>query len=463
MTVQELRSIPLLEGLTDDQLHELAEAGDEVAFQPGEVLFRSGQPSDFWWLLLDGKVELVRQVGREDTVLGTMGMPGQWAGGFRAWDPHGVYMATGRTVTRGRVLRVPAASLGASAQAWFPLGVHLIKGLMQTVRNIESTARQRESLVALGTLAAGLAHEINNPASAATRAVDALEGTCDTMVSSLRRLAESGLSAAQFIELDVLRQTLRPPVLDDDPLALADREEELSEWLAGHRVEEDWLVAPALALAGVDLAWCERVAGLLDEDSLEPALHWMASSLSTATLLAEVKESTQRVSTLVAAVRSYSQLDRASVQRTDIADGLESTLMVLAHKLRDVTVVRSYGADVPHIEAIAGELNQVWTNLIDNAIDAMGGVGTLRVSSCATDDGVLVEIADTGPGIPADVLPHVFEPFFTTKDVGHGTGLGLDISRRIVVDRHGGEITAERVGGETVFRVRLPGAGVAGP
>ncbi len=385
-----------------------------------------------------------------------MTTPGQWAGGFRAWDPNGVYMATGRAVAHGRMLRVPAEQLAARAQAWFPFGVHMIKGLVQTVRNIEATARQREALVALGTLAAGLAHEINNPASAATRAVDALHDTCDTLMSSLRQLAESGLTAAQFVELDALRQALRPRDPGGDPLVLADLEDDLSAWLVEHGVGEDWLLAPVFAAAGVDSDWCDRVAGLLEARSVEPALRWVASSLSTTALLAEVKESTQRVSTLVGAVRSYSQLDRASVQRVELTEGLENTLIVLARKLSDVKVVRDYGADVPQIEAIAGELNQVWTNLIDNAIDAMGGSGVLRISSSLADDGVVVEIGDTGSGIPADVLPHIFEPFFTTKDVGRGTGLGLDISRRIIVDRHGGDVTVERVGGETVFRVRLP-------
>ena len=193
MTFQELRSIPLLDGLSDDQLAELWSAGEEVSFEPDDRLFRSGEPADVWWLLLEGKIELVRHVGHEETVLGTMTTPGQWAGGHRAWDPNGVYMATGRPVSHGRMLRVPAEQLAARAQAWFPFGVHLIKGLVQTVRNIESTARQREALVALGTLAAGLAHEINNPASASTRAVDALQGTADGLLSSLRRLAESGM------------------------------------------------------------------------------------------------------------------------------------------------------------------------------------------------------------------------------------------------------------------------------
>jgi signal transduction histidine kinase len=269
-------------------------------------------------------------------------------------------------------------------------------------------------------------------------------------------MAESGVSPAQLLELDGLRRTVEPSPLGDTALALADREDELSDWLVDHGVDQDWVVAPALAAAGVDVAWCDRVADVVDDGLLEPAVQWLASTLSTTALLAEVKEATQRVSSLVAAVRSYSQLDRASVQRTDLTEGLDSTLTVLAHKLHDVTVVRDYGPDVPQIEAIPGELNQVWTNLIDNAIDAMDGSGTLRVATCLTEDGVAVEIADSGPGIPADVLPHVFEPFFTTKDVGRGTGLGLDISWRIVVDRHHGDITVDRVADETVFRVRLP-------
>jgi len=455
MEVAELRALPLLAGLDDAQLAQLAAAGEEVRFAPGDELFQGGHPAESWWLLLDGSLELSRRVGHEDTVVGTMSNPGQWAGGFRAWDPHGVYMATARAASTGRLLRVPAEAFGELSQVWFPFGVHLIKGLFQTVRTIESTARQREALVALGTLAAGLAHEINNPASASIRAVDSLRGTADGLLTSLRRLAEAGISAEAFVQLDALRQSLRPADAAESTLARADREDELSEWLVDHEVAEDWLVAPALADAGADGAWCGQVLEAVGPYGLDPALQWVAGSASAATLLGEITESTQRVSNLVAAVRSYSQLDRAAVQRTDVTEGLQSTLTVLAHKLSGITVVRELG-EVPEIEAIPGELNQVWTNLIDNAIDAMDGAGTLRVSTYAGDRGVVVEIADSGPGIPEDVLPHVFEPFFTTKDVGRGTGLGLDISRRIVVDRHGGDITVDLLGGETVFRVSLP-------
>jgi signal transduction histidine kinase len=453
----DLRTIALFDGLSDVQLRELAAVGDEVRCQPGQELFHEGRPADHWWVLLAGTVRLVRQVGREETVLATMGVPGQWAGGFRAWDPTGVYLATGRAGADSRLLRVPAAQLRARAEAWFPFGVHLIGGLVHTVRNIESVARQREALVSLGRLAAGLAHEINNPASAATRAVDALAELSEALVSSLAGLTAAGLSPDRLAALETLRRQIGPPPPEAHPLAVADREDALSGWLAAHGVGRDWLIAPPLAVAGLDIAWCERAATLLGDRALAAGLEWIANSLSMASLLAEAKESTRRISDLVAAVRSYSQMDRASLQLTDLTEGLESTLVMLTHRLPEgVRIARDYGADVPRIEAYAGELNQVWTHLIDNAIDAMGVAGTLRLTTRAADGGVLVEIGDTGRGMSTAERAHAFEPFYTTKEVGQGTGLGLDVSRRIVVERHGGEITIDSRPGETVLRVRLP-------
>jgi signal transduction histidine kinase len=457
MRVDELRPLPIFEGLTDDQLAELLEGGTEVRIEPGVDLFREGQHADFWWVLVEGAIDLVRHVGREDTVVARMDAPGRWAGGFRAWDEHGVYLATGRGVTAGRVLRVPAEVLRERSNAWFPFGGHLIQGLYHTARSIESTARQRESLVTLGTLAAGLAHEINNPAAAATRTVDALETACGALLSSVVRLAHDELSAGQFAALDALRRELEPPAVNLDPLDRADREQALSSWLGRHGIERGWTLAPPLAAAGADPAWCERAATVLEGPALGPGLEWVASTFSVATLLGEAKASTRRISELVAAVRSYSQMDRASLQQVDVADGLDSTLVMLGHKLRDgVTVVREYGADVPRIEAHAGELNQVWTNLIDNAVDAMDGTGTLRVATLVEGDAVVVEIGDTGPGMPPEVAARAFEAFYTTKDVGKGTGLGLDIARRVVVERHGGTITIDSRPGRTVVRVRIP-------
>ncbi|HET6685489.1 MAG TPA: ATP-binding protein [Jiangellaceae bacterium] len=457
MRLDDFRSLSIFDGLTDDQLGELVEGGTEVRIEPGVYLFREGEYADFWWVLVDGAVDLIRHVGREDTVVARMDVPGRWAGGFRAWDEHGVYLATGRGVTGGRVLRVPAEVLRRWINSWFPFGGHLIAGLYRTARSIESTARQRESLVRLGTLAAGLAHEINNPASAATRAVGALETACQALLSSLRELADDEISSGQFAAVDALRREVEPRSAEPDPLVRADLEQALSTWLTRHGIAREWTIAPALAAAGVDLAWCTRAATALEGSALQPGLEWIANSFAAATLLSELKESTQRVSELVAAVRSYSQMDRTSMQQIDVADGLDSTLVMLGHKLRDgVTVVREYSADVPRIDAYAGELNQVWTNLIDNAVDAMHGTGILRVATRAEQDSVVVEVSDTGPGMSPQEAARAFDAFYTTKEVGKSLGLGLEIAQRIVVERHGGTITIDSRPGNTVLRVRIP-------
>jgi signal transduction histidine kinase len=314
-----------------------------------------------------------------------------------------------------------------------------------------------ERLRALGTLTAGLAHELNNPASAATRAVDTLQETCDTLLTSMMDLAEGSLSAEQFVALDALRREIDSSSASLEPLAVADREDALIDWLDARDVDQSWRIAPPLALAGVNTTWCEQVAELLDSASLGTGLEWVASTLSTTTLLSEIKESTGRVSDLVSTMRSYSQLDRAPLQDIDVTEGIESTLVILGDQLHDgITVVRDYADDMPRIEAIPGDLNQVWTNLMDNAIDAMEGEGTLRASTRIEGEHVVVEVADTGSGMPPDVQARAFEPFFTTKDVGKGTGLGLDISRRIVVERHDGEILIASQPGETVVTVKLP-------
>jgi signal transduction histidine kinase len=457
MQIQELRSLFVFEGLSDEQLAQLGAASTTVSFGNGDILFREGDPADFWWVLLDGHVELLRRSEHEESVVSVMDRPGLWSGGFRAWTDSAGYLATGRASGSGRMLQVPAAALGELVRTWFPFGVHLIAGFFQTVRMMEALSRQREALVALGTLAAGLAHELNNPASAATRAVDALEATYDALSESLVRLAERRLSGDQFRTIEALRRELDALPTGADPLSVTDREEALVEWLDVHEVPESWRIAPSLSSAGADVAWCERVSRVLDPAALGPALEWVASELSAAALLAEIKESTRRISDLVSTVKSYSQLDRASLQLIDITEGIESTLVVLGEKLRNgITVVRDYAGELPQIEAIPGELNQVWTNLIDNAIDAMDGQGTLHLSTRADGDSVIVEVADTGAGIPADVQARAFEPFFTTKEVGKGTGLGLDISRRIVVERHHGEIAITSQPGETVLRIKLP-------
>jgi signal transduction histidine kinase len=458
MDVGDLRGLFLFDGLSDEQLGQLVAAGEEVCFEEGQELFREGDVADFWWVLVEGRVHLVRRAGREEAVvMMTMDRPGLWAGGFQAWDDASSYLATGRGADSGRMLRIASPALGELARSWFPFGVHLITGFFQTVRSMDTLSRQREQLIGLGRIAASLAHELNNPASAAARAVDELNDECDAMLASVVRLAEQSLPGEDLVALDALRRELDGTGARADPLAVADREEELGSWLTDHGVDDAWMLAPELASGGADPAWCERVADVLDSQHLGPALAWVASILSTKELLGSVKEATRRISGLVDSAKAYSQVDRPALQLVDVTEGIESTLVMLGHKLsEDIEIERDYAADASQIEAIPGELNQVWTNLIENALDAMDGGGTLHIGTRADSDFLVVEISDTGPGMSPEVRARAFDPFFTTKELGKGTGLGLDISRRIVVERHHGQISIDSRPGLTVLCVRLP-------
>jgi signal transduction histidine kinase len=456
----DLQAAFLTSELTDGQRAQLIEAGEELEFGPDVELFVEGHPASHLWILLSGEIQLSRRVAHQPMVLATMTRPGQWAGGFAAWgadDEAAVYRTTGRALTAGRCLAVPSADLSRLVGEWSPFAKHMVIGVFQTVRRIDATARQRESLIALGTLAAGLAHEINNPASASLRAVDALRNTGDFMISSLVTLAEQGIVAEQFLDLDRLRVELQDrPVTQDSAIARADREELVGAWMEVRRIAAAWQIAPVLATLGVDEAWLDELESVIGAAALEPALRWISSTIGSRALLGELADATSRIAHLVEDVKTYSQMDRAEVQRLDIRLGIESTLSMLAPKLSGVEVERRYDADLPEVEVFAAELNQVWTNLIDNAIDAMGGHGRLEIATHREGDHVVVEITDSGPGIDPSVRDRIFEPFFTTKDVGKGTGLGLDISRRIVVDRHGGEISFDSAPGSTTARVQLP-------
>jgi len=345
-----------------------------------------------------------------------------------------------------------------------PVAREILRTAANRLRNLEGYSHQRQKLVSLGTMAAGLAHELNNPAAAARRAaaqlyqtIGAVQGLVCQLGRVLKAEAWERLLAA---EQEATRRLSEAAPLDS--LTRSDREEALTRWLDEHGVPEGWRLASSFVGAGLDAEWLGKLMEKLPANGQTPALNWLDARLSLHSLLKLVDQSTGRVADLVKAIKSYTHMDQSPMQEVDVHEGLESTLTMLGYKLKHVEVVRAYDRSTPRIMAYGGELNQVWTNLIDNAIDAVDGSGKICVGTFVEDNQVVVEIMDNGRGIPPEIQSRIFEPFFTTKGVGSGTGLGLLISHRIIADRHGGEIEFESKPGETRFKVRLPATRSAG-
>src|ERR1700683_5283922 len=370
------------------------------------------------------------------------------------------YMNSLKAVAPCRFYVLDAEVFSELMNAWFPMSVHLLEGVFFGSKNTQQAIGQRERLLALGSLSAGLTHELNNPAAARVRAPAALRERVAGMRHKLGMIAggkwdRTTLQTRSRLQEEAAERVPKAQALA--PMEASDREDVLSDWLDEHSVRDGWDMAPTFVQAGLDVAWLEHVALTVEPQILESALRWLNYTVETELLMNEIEDSTTRVSTLVGAAKQYSQLDRAPYQVIDVHELLDSTLLMLSGKFPPgITVVKDYYAGLPHIPAYAGELNQVWTNLIDNAVSAMGGSGTLTVRTGMDRDQVFVEFGDTGPGVPPEIRERIFEPFFTTKPVGEGTGLGLDISYRIVVNKHHGDLKVKSVPGDTRFRVRLP-------
>jgi signal transduction histidine kinase len=465
LSPDELRTLFLFEKLTDEQLSWIAEHGWVQHVAAGELVIEEGAPAEKFFVLLSGTIALSRRVGQDDVQTTRTEQRGVYMGATQAYiRDEGLerkYMASMRALDDADFFVLSAADFGWMMREWFPMAIHLLEGLTLGMRNTQAAISERQRLVALGALSAGLMHELNNPAAAASRATGALRQRVAGMRHKLGMLAAGKvaperLDALVELQEDVIERAAKAPTLT--AMQASDREDELGDWMEEHQVTGGWDLAPVFAQGGLDIDCLELIkAKVVEPGLLDQAIHWIGYALETEQLMSDIEDATGRVSSLVASAKQYSQLDRAAHQWIDVHTGLDSTLVMLAHKIGDgVKVVKEYDRDLPQVPAHPAELNQVWTNIIDNAVQAMHGAGTLTIHTYREDDHVVVAIGDTGPGVPETLRKRVFEPFFTTKAVGEGTGLGLDISYRIVVNGHGGDIVLESQPGDTRFLVKLP-------
>jgi signal transduction histidine kinase len=454
-TLQQVRSAPLFSGLTDAQLGCI-EPGEIIELPAGTVLVAEGECSTFFYLVLEGEIRLSRNYDRQSVLMGVI-KPGKYTGEVTLLLDI-PWVATARIGKAAKLFRLNQDDFWRMLSNCHAIARQIFQFAASKMRNMEGYSQQREKLASLGTMAAGLAHELNNPASAARRAAAHVRETSDKAQCLLCELANI-LELDQWRDLalasqDATERLARAPALDN--IERSDRADKIATWLQARGVPTPWDLAPTFVRADVDTSWLEELANKLPAESQADALSWLESRLNLKLLLNEVEQSTGRIAELVKAMKSYSYMGQSPMQEVDIHEGIESTLTMLGHKLKNVTLTRAFDRSIPRIMAYGSELNQVWTNLIDNAIDAINGTGKICIGTCQEDNQLVVEIVDNGSGIPPDVQSHLFEPFFTTKQIGAGTGLGLIISNRIVADRHGGEIEFESKPGETRFKVRLP-------
>ncbi|MFB9446487.1 cyclic nucleotide-binding domain-containing protein [Dactylosporangium vinaceum] len=465
LSASELRSLFLFEALDDEKVAWLAERGWAVTHRAGEAIYTEGEPATCFVVLLSGTVSLSRNIRGDDVELSRTDQVGVYGGATQAYlgeQVAQVYNNTMHAITDAEVYELPAVEFGPVVREWFPMAMHLLEGLFFGMRNSNNAVAERERLLALGSLSAGLTHELNNPAAAAVRATAVLRDKVAGMRHKLAMIADGRIDGERLHGLVELQETAVKKAQNAPKrtaLQTSDAEDAIGDWLDGHDVSGAWDLAPTLVAGGVEVAWLEDVASCIGELDLEPAVRWLSYTIETELLMGEIDDAVARISGLVGAAKQYSQLDRGPFQVVDVHELLDATLIMLNAKIpQGVRVVTEYDRSVPRIPAYAAELNQVWTNLIDNGVSAMHGSGTLTITTGLDSTGncLSVDIHDTGSGIAPEVRPRIFEPFFTTKPVGEGTGLGLDISYRIVVKKHHGDIRVTSEPGSTHFTVTLP-------
>ncbi len=453
-----LRQIPLFNGLDDYALERLFAMSREITLQPGEFLMREGEMGDSMYVIVDGTLQ-VRKQARDSEVVLAERKAGEVIGEMSVLD-QAPRSASVVALTPTRLLQIDQETFMAMID-WSPSAARaILKTFAMRIRSTQAALQQREKMAALGTLSAGIAHELNNPAAAVRRGAAQLREGLSKLDQLTVQLDALDLPPDQRKALTDLRIQIDEDAEHSrelDAITRADYESEIQDWLDARGIAEPWEVAPRLVALGFTPERLEQLDKIFDDRTFPLVIEWAAARGSGISLLEEIASSADRISKIVKAVKEYSYLDQAPLQEVDVHDGLENTLIILRSKWKQgITVNRNYQRDLPKIEAYASDLNQVWTNIIDNAIDAMKGEGELTLCTYREPDHVCIEICDTGPGIPPDIQPRIFDAFFTTKPVGLGTGLGLHISYNIIVLKHHGRITVDSRPGHTCFKVALP-------
>ncbi len=450
----ELLRVPVFADLPGDQIDWFISQAQELNLKAGDVYSRQGDPADAMFVILAGQLQGRGELGGETFVFDLE--PGDVTGSL-PFSRMKQFTVGGRAVTDSHALRFPATMFPELVQKMPVLTQRLVGLMSDRIRETTRFEQQRDRLASLGKLSAGLAHELNNPASAAKRAASQLRHILKKIRDASLELGRRDLTPAQKSEIEKLEASFtQSDVVPPDPLTMSDLEEQIDSLLRSHGQNDLWLLASGLARRNIKPEVVESLFASLDALTARAALVRIAASVEIASLVHEIESSTSRISDLVGAIKEYTYMDQSPVQNVDVVRSLETTLTILNHKLKHGVVVQRDYQPIPLlVNSFGSELNQIWTNLIDNAIDAMHGEGELRVRIYRDADCVVVEIGDNGPGIPSEVEPHIFEPFFTTKGVGEGTGLGLDTVQRIV-KKHRGNIQLSSKPGDTRFQVWLP-------